>query len=76
MYKDKGIENRKNATTAWHGGNQKAGEKDKFEHWLLHRNIELDLSLNMEEHESQPEEEFLKISQLIFGGMYDNLTEL
>ena len=68
MYKDKGIENRKNAATAWHGGNQNAGEKDKFEHWLLHRTEEM--------HESNLSEEFLTISQFIFGEMYANLTEV
>jgi len=67
MYKDKGVENRKNATTAWHGGNQNAGEKDKFEHWLLYRNEEM--------HESNLDEDFLTVSQLIFGEMFANLVE-
>ncbi len=68
MYKDKGVENRKNTTTAWHGGNQNTGEKDKFEHWLLHRSEKM--------HDSNLEEEFLTVSQLIFGEMYLNLTEI
>jgi len=68
MYKEKGIENKSKATTAWHGGNQMAGDKDKFEHWLLHRSEEM--------HENELNEEFLTISQLIFGEMYLNLTEI
>ena len=68
LYKDKGIENKSKATTAWHGGNQNTGEKDKFEHWLLHRSEEM--------HENELNEEFLTISQLIFGEMYENLTEI
>ncbi len=68
MYKDKGLENKSKATTAWHGGNQNTGEKDKFEHWLLHRSVEM--------HENTLDEEFLTISQLIFGEMYLNLTDI
>ncbi len=72
MYKDKGVENKKNAITAWQGGNQKAGEKDKFEHWLLHRSVDL----NLENPLGEPEEYFLIISQLIYGEMYNNYDEI
>jgi exodeoxyribonuclease V gamma subunit len=72
MYKDKGSENKNQATAEWQGGNQKAGDKDKFEHWLLHRSQDLKLK----EPLTTPEEEFLSISQLIFGEMYDHLAEL
>lgn len=66
-YKDKGFENLKNATTTWQGDTQRAGEKDKFENWLLYR------TMNM--NENIPEE-FLDISQLVFGEMYLHLEGL
>jgi len=62
MYKEKKGENRNNASTAWKGSNQKAGEKDKFENWLLHRSEEM--------NEFELNEEFLEISQLFFGELY------
>ena len=66
MYKERKGENRKKASPSWNGGNQNAGEKDKFENWLLHRTIE------MNEHDL--DNEFLDISQLVFGEMYLKLT--
>ncbi len=68
LYKDKGVENRSKATAAWHGGNQNTGEKDKFEHWLLYRSEKM--------HENDLDEEFLTVSQLVFGKMYENLAEV
>jgi len=67
MYKDKGVENQKSATTTWHGSNQNAGEKDKFENWLLHRSETM--------HENEFNEEFITISQLIFGKMYQRFKD-
>ena len=63
MYKEKKGENKKKAATAWKGGNQKAGEKDKFENWLLHRTVEMS--------EYDMDEEFLSVSQLVFGEMFE-----
>ena len=62
MYKERKGENRKKASPSWNGGNQNAGEKDKFENWLLHRTIEM--------NEYDLDNEFLEISQLVFGEMY------
>ncbi len=68
MYKDKGTQNRKNAVTAWHGGNQLAGEKDKFEHSLFHRAETM--------NENELADDFLAVSELIFGEMYQKLSEI
>ncbi len=68
MYKDKSTVNRKNAVTAWHGGNQLAGDKDKFEHWLLHRAETM--------NENELADDFLVVSELIFGEMYQKLAEI
>jgi len=65
MYKEQRGESRKKAITAWHGDQQRAGEKDKFENWLLHRSIE------MREHNL--DSEFTQLSQLVFGEMYSAL---
>jgi len=62
MYKERKGENRKKAAPSWNGGNQNAGEKDKFENWLLHRTIEMS--------EYDLGDEFLGVSQLVFGEMY------
>ena len=61
MYKERKGENRKKAPPAWNGGNQNAGEKDKFENWLLHRTVEM--------NESDLDNEFVDVSQLVFGEM-------
>jgi len=66
MYKERRGENRKKASPSWNGGNQNAGEKDKFENWLLHRMVEMS--------EYDLGDEFLELSQLVFGEMYLKLT--
>ncbi len=69
MYKERKGENRKKASPAWNGGNQKVGEKDKFENWLLHRTVEMN-----EYNLDNEDDEFLEISQLVFGEMVLKLT--
>ncbi|MEH6455253.1 MAG: exodeoxyribonuclease V subunit gamma [Cocleimonas sp.] len=48
-------------------GTQYGGEKDSFEHWLLHR----DLIINKDE---QPQD-FLEISHDVFGRMFESLID-
>ena len=52
----------KEAEDRWHGNDRITGEKDSFEHWLLHRTVEMD--------KNNLPPEFLDISQKIFGDMY------
>ena len=60
--------NTRQAVTSWHGNNQRAGEKDKFEHWLVYRTLEMS--------EQNLPEEFLHSSQLIFGNMLEHRHDL
>jgi len=64
LYK-KGAENQRDAATKWHGDLFKAGEKDKFENWLLHRDVDLE--------DAMPEE-FLVISQLLFAETFQSIN--
>lgn len=59
--------NIKLAATTWNGGNQRAGEKDKFEHWLLYRTIEM--------NEQSVPQEFLEVGELFFGNMFLHLEK-
>lgn len=67
LYK-KGEENIKDAIGAWHGSGWVAGEKNKFEHWVLYRSLEM--------NEKNIPQEFLGISQLIFGELFAHLDEI
>jgi len=62
MYKKPTFANPKEAQDRWQGGDMFAGEKDSFEHWLLHRTLDMD--------KNNLPEEFIDISQKIFGDMY------
>ena len=65
---DKPSPNLKLAVNAWNGTNQRAGEKNKFENWLLHRTLQFD--------ESHIPSDFLQISELIFGNIYSHYEAL
>ncbi len=52
----------------WNGDDFVKGEKESFEHWLLHRHI----IINTE----QQEETFMQLSEQIFGRMFSVITEL
>ncbi len=62
MYKKPTYAKTKEAEDKWLGNDRYAGEKDSFEHWLLHRTLEMD--------KNNLPPEFLNISQKIFGDMY------
>ncbi len=62
------TENIKPAITTWHGSSQRAGEKDKFEHYLLYRNIEMS--------EQTTPQEFLETAKLFFGNFFAHLKEI
>ncbi|MEB8432102.1 exodeoxyribonuclease V subunit gamma [Cocleimonas sp. KMM 6892] len=62
MYKKPSDTNHKEAQVRWQGSDMFAGEKDSFEHWLLHRTLEMD--------KNNLPQEFLDISQKVFGDMY------
>jgi len=64
---DKVQANIKQAISTWHGNHQRAGEKEKFEHWLLYRSVELS-------EESIPQE-FLELGELFFGQLFLHLKE-
>lgn len=66
MYKERRGENRKKASPSWNGNDQSAGEKDKFENWLLHRTIEM--------NGYDLDNEFLDVSQLVFAEMVLTLS--
>lgn len=69
LYAKGGAEaNTKQAITTWHGSTQLAGEKTKFEHWLLYRTTEM--------NEQNIPQEFLEISQLFFGSLFLHLEEI
>jgi hypothetical protein len=63
-----GYPNQKQATDAWIGSDFTSGERGKFENWLLHRTVEMDVN--------EQSEEFIKTSQLVFGEMYSCFVEL
>jgi len=60
--------NIKQAITTWNGNKQRAGEKDKFEHWLLYRTIEMS--------EQTIPQEFLESAELFFGNLFSHLDEI
>ncbi len=62
MYKKMDTTSNKEAQDKWQGSDRFMGEKDSFEHWLLHR------TLNM--NKNNLPQEFLEVSQNIFGAMY------
>ncbi len=66
LFSKNGNENITDMSNKWNG-TQFHGEKDSFEHWLLHRNIVLD--------KDKQSEEFMQISRDVFGKMFDSLVE-
>ncbi len=65
MYKNPSRANTKEAKDRWQGNDRIAGEKDSFEHWLLHRTLEMD--------KNNLPSEFLDTSQRVFGDMFQQL---
>lgn len=66
LYRKNGKINLTEMHGKWNGNNGYAGEKDTFEHWLLHRNIILD--------KDQPDDDFMQISEHFFGNMFAHLN--
>ena len=62
MYKNYPKTSTKEVEERWQGNDRITGEKDIFEHWLLHRTVDMD--------KNNLPREFLEISQKIFGDMY------
>jgi len=65
LYSKNGTVNISDMSQKWNGNNGYAGEKEKFEHWLLHR----DLILNSD----QQDDDFMQISEHFFGNMFAHL---
>lgn len=68
MYRKKGKPSLNDMRTKWHGNDHVKGERESFEHWLLHRNILLD--------QEQPNVEFMQSSEAFFGQLFNSLTDL
>ena len=68
MYRKTGKPNLSELNTKWNGNDRYAGEKESFEHALLHRNIVL--------NQEQQGDEFLEISDLVFGKLFAAMTDL
>ena len=68
MYRKNGKPNYSEMNTKWNGNERISGEKDAFEHWLLHR----DIVINQEQQEKQ----FIQISDMFFGNLFSVLTEI
>ena len=66
LFIKKGKENLSEMSNKWNGS-QYAGEKDSFEHWLLHRNLVID-------QDHQPDE-FMQVSSDFFEKMLDSLEK-
>ena len=67
-YSKKGSESIPDMLSKWNGNDHFTGEKDSFEHWLLHRNLILDT-------DNQPEK-LLQINADVFEQMFAVFTEL
>jgi len=65
MFKDSGKQEPKKAVTTWQGNMFVTGESNLFENWLLHRTTEFS--------SDQIPEEFLEVSQNIFGNLFTYL---
>ena len=68
LYSKNATENLSNMSSKWNGSGQFAGEKDSFEHWLLHRNLILD--------QDYQDDEFMKISRDVFGNLFASLEDI
>lgn len=63
-----GIEKSTDASSKWNGNDLFTGEKDNFENWLLHRDLDMD-------KDNLPED-FLHISREFFGTLFEHLEEI
>ena len=63
-----GSEKPTDASNKWNGNDQFSGEKDSFENWLLHRELDMD-------KDNLPED-FLQISREVFGTLFEHLEEI
>ena len=68
MYKDGGEASPKKACDDWHGNNFVSGEATRFENWLLHRHLSFTTN--------ELPNEFLELSQLLFGQLFSCLNEV
>jgi exodeoxyribonuclease V gamma subunit len=62
-----GTENTSGISDKWNGSDFYSGEKQKFENWLLHRNLEMN-------KDRQPEA-FLQVSREFYGSLFEHLEE-
>jgi len=67
LFSKNGKENSTDMSNKWNGSDQFSGEKDSFEHWLLHHNLILD--------KDNQAEEFMQISRDVFGKMFTSFVE-
>ena len=67
LFAGNGTENTAKISAKWNGNDLYSGERDKFENWLLHRNLDI--------NKNNPPEQFLEISRYFFGMLFEHLTE-
>ena len=63
-----GNEKTSDASNKWNGSDQYSGEKDSFENWLLHRNLDM--------NKDNLPDDFLLISREFFGALFEHLEEI